>query len=155
MVWVNGNYWRRTNALGLAADYIEQPPGEFSVEVQADGHPPHRMTLWIERGERKEAEVSLGAPRDGAIVVDATEGYSGVLIYVNGEYMGEELQQVTDLARSQHTVEMRGGGLAEPVQLRVKISEPNQLLIVKLIINSMGEPELVELAPDLYWELYN
>lgn len=154
MVWINGIYWERTNKMGLAARYIDQLPGDFRIEVKADRYEDFNTMIVLNKGERKEIEIILGSPKDGTIVVDTSEGFLGASIYKNGEYIGDTLKQISGVFRGSHRIEIKSDEFSQRVIKEVKINEPNQLVILKLVRDGT-KIYLKELAAEIYWEEYN
>ncbi len=152
-VWIDGSYWKRTGIRGIASGYIEQPPGDFKIEIQSDDYDDVITFVDIEKGEREEIEMKLGAPKDGTIIVDTTDGFYNTSIYLNGKYQGALLEQISDISRGLHIVEIRGRSFEENITKTVELTEPNELVILKLEQDN-SDIQLKELDSDIYWEEY-
>ncbi|MGM0441833.1 MAG: PEGA domain-containing protein [Elusimicrobiota bacterium] len=153
VVWIDGSYWKKTGNRGIASGYIEQPPGNFKIVLKSDDYDDVVSFVDIDKGERKELEMNLGAPKDGTIVVDTTDGFYDTSIYLNGEYQGALLEQISDVPRGTHVVEIRGKNFEQNITKRVEIEEPEDLVILKLEKQN-SDIYLTELDSEIYWEEY-
>ncbi len=134
-VWVGGNYWRRTDSKGIASDYIyeKMATNEFDIEVKADKYDDYRTVVKIAKGQRKKFEVTLGVPKDGKIIIEVQNKFLGTSVYLDGEYVGEDSQIISNVPWSYHNVEFRFNNINKTIVEKVKTDKSNKILILKVI----------------------
>ncbi len=139
-IWVDGAYWRRTNSMGIVSDYIYKPSGEFDIKVSADKYDDFRTLISIKKGQRKKIRVILGVPKDGKIIVKIPDEFLGTSVYLNGEYIGEDSQVISEVLRSYHNVEFKFNNFNKSAVKKIKIDKSNQVLILSPVYKG---PEIV------------
>ncbi len=132
-VWINGNYWQRTNTSGVAGGFIDEPPGEYEIEVRAEEYEGRRSRVTVYRGQRRRLDIKLGAPRDGTVKLDIPEGYEIEKVLIN-----DEPSEVTDdniikeVPRGSHHIaiefkepERQGSG-------SISLTQPEEIVVLRV-----------------------
>ncbi len=129
-VWINGVYWRRTDSSGEARGSIDEPPGEYKVEVRSDDYDDYRTRATIESGQRKQLEVRLGAPKDGSAKMVYPEEFTLKTVTLDDETVTPGPGSViTGIPRGYNTLEAEFGEPEGKVSHVFSISEPRESFI--------------------------
>ncbi|MBN2407721.1 MAG: PEGA domain-containing protein [Elusimicrobia bacterium] len=145
MVWVDGEYWKRTDASGVVSGYVDKKDGEVRVEVKAENYDDYKTSTYLQKAIRRILTAPLGTPNDGVLLVDASEDFGTASINLDGEYIGNNLQWIFNITRARHILEIKSDKLKKAVREEFVSEMPGYFRHLKLLKGNAG-PYLSEIS---------
>ncbi|MGM0567616.1 MAG: PEGA domain-containing protein [Elusimicrobiota bacterium] len=146
-VWINDIFWKRTDSSGQASGYIKEAADLYEIVIKSDRHGEYKTSLNIDKGHRRNLNVTLGQPQDAILKVETPAGHSLKSISIDGETVKPgAFNVIRNIARGNRRVEIELEGVDSKASKTLNFSSSEEFILLK-VKESGGKVSLESMQP--------
>ena len=84
-------------------------------------------------------------------LLDIPEDIYDASVYIDGDYMGERLSLISDVARGKHVLEIKSDLFIDKVSKLIELTNPDQLMMLRIVKKDIRY-DIIEINPEKYWQ---